>query len=101
MLLTIIKQILTVPGIDVIFIGPYDLSQSFGVTGNINAPIVQEAITKVINKTLFAGKKVGTVASNIEQAEKLIERGVNFLAVSSDYKMLGEMASKFIKEIRR
>lgn len=95
-----IEEIVKIPEIDVIFIGPYDLSQSLGVTGKINDPIVQGAIDKVIKAALDAGKTVGSVAGTVEMAKNWIERGVKFLAVSSDYKMIGEESKKFVSELK-
>jgi len=37
-----LNEILSVSGIDVIFIGPYDLSQSLGIPGEVNHPLVTE-----------------------------------------------------------
>ena len=55
-----IDEVLKVDGVDVIFIGPMDLSQSYGVPGKPSDPEVQAAIEMVTKKTLAAGKAVGT-----------------------------------------
>ena len=39
-----IGEILSVPGVDIIFVGPYDLSQSLGVPGDVDNPRVTEAM---------------------------------------------------------
>lgn len=54
-----IDEILTVPGIDVFFIGPSDLSQSMGHPGNAKAPVVAEAIAQTLAKIRAAGKVPG------------------------------------------
>lgn len=95
-----IEEIVNNKEIDVVFIGPYDLSQSLGVRGEINNPIVQDSIDKIIKATLDAGKTVGCIAGTVEMAQDLIKRGVKFLAVSSDYKMIGDMSKNFIKELK-
>ena len=41
------NDIISVPGVDVIFIGPYDLSQSLGVPGQIDHPLVEEKMLKL------------------------------------------------------
>nr|WP_295974581.1 aldolase/citrate lyase family protein [uncultured Bacillus sp.] len=43
-----IEEILSVPGIDIAFVGPYDLSSSMGLQGQPNHPDVQESCRKVI-----------------------------------------------------
>jgi 4-hydroxy-2-oxoheptanedioate aldolase len=45
-----IENIMEVDGIDIIFIGPYDLSQSLGVPGQINHPVVIEAMNDIVNR---------------------------------------------------
>jgi len=58
-----IDEILTVPGIDVFFIGPSDLSQSMGYPGNPKAPPVAEAISTTLRKIRAAGKVPGMPAT--------------------------------------
>ena len=42
-----VDQIVAVPGIDAVFVGPYDLSNSMGLVGQVNHPDVRAAIDKV------------------------------------------------------
>lgn len=58
-----IDEILTVPGIDVFFIGPSDLSQSMGFPGNAKAPPVADAIAATLQKIKAAGKVPGMPAT--------------------------------------
>lgn len=55
-----IDNILQVEGIDIVFIGPYDLSQSMGVPGQTNHPKVLEAMKMVEEKARYYNKIVGT-----------------------------------------
>ncbi len=43
-----IREILSVPGVDIIFVGPYDLSQSLGVPGDVDNPRVTEAMKTIV-----------------------------------------------------
>ena len=45
-----LDEILSVPGIDIIFIGPYDLSQSLGLPGNVHHPKVIEQMKLIVKK---------------------------------------------------
>lgn len=69
-----LDEVLKVDGIDVIFIGPMDLSQSYGVPGKITDPEVKAAIDTITAKTLAAGKAVGTTAASAEAAKALIAK---------------------------
>lgn len=75
-----LPEVLEVEGIDVIFIGPTDLSQAMGYPGRPNEPAVQEMIDRVIKQVQASGKAVGTICSSGEQAKRLIDRGVLYLA---------------------
>ena len=58
-----VEEILTVPGVDVFFIGPSDLSQSLGFPGNPKAPPVADAIADTLAKIRAAGKAPGMPAT--------------------------------------
>lgn len=96
-----LDEILKIDGVDVIFIGPMDLSQSYGVPGQIAHPEVQEAIKTITKKTLAAGKAVGTVAGTPEAACKLIEQGVQYVLLASDQGMIVKWGKNAVSEIRR
>ncbi|MCL5026658.1 MAG: aldolase/citrate lyase family protein [Chloroflexi bacterium] len=78
-----LPEIIRVPGVDIIQIGPSDLGQSLGYVGDSGAPLVHEYIDRIINTCLAAGKPVGIGASNVENARKLLARGVPFVNLSA------------------
>ena len=89
-----------VDGIDVIFIGPMDLSQSYGVPGSTADPEVKAAIETVTAKTLAAGKAVGTVAGTPEAAKNLIAKGVQYILLASDQGMIVKWGKNAVDQIR-
>lgn len=83
-----IDEIMAVPGIDVVFIGPNDLSHSFGERGRMT-PEVQAAMAKVLD----AGKRHGIPVGRTTNAAEIkghIEQGYRFFQATSE---LGFMAS--------
>ena len=96
-----LDEILSLEELDVIFIGPMDLSQSLGreVMGKRNHPELTAVIDHIIEKVNKAGKAVGTVADNLEMAEELIRKGVLYIPVSSDQGMIANMAENIMKNI--
>lgn len=74
-----LDEILAVPGIDVYFIGPADLAQSYGYPGRADHAEVQAAIDTIIRRTIAAGKVVGTNAPSGPAAAALRGRGVRYL----------------------
>jgi 4-hydroxy-2-oxoheptanedioate aldolase len=79
-----LDEILKVPGVDIIFIGPFDLSQAYGVIGQPNHPKVLEVIDGIIAKVRGAGKAVGIIASDAQSTKAWIKKGVQYFAISSD-----------------
>jgi 4-hydroxy-2-oxoheptanedioate aldolase len=79
-----LDTILAVEGIDVAFIGPYDLSQSLGFPGQLRHPCVERAMAEAIRKARDTGKYIGTYCDDADTAAKYRSIGVSYLTVSID-----------------
>lgn len=80
--------ILDVEGIDLVFLGPYDLSQSLGIAGQVTDERVVETMEEVCSRAQRAGKIVGTYADTPEQANRWVDIGVQYIAISVDAALL-------------
>lgn len=78
------EKVADVPGVDILFIGPYDLSQALGVPGEIEHPKVLEEMQKIIAVAKRKGKTIGVFADSPTQAQRWIEAGVQYIAYSVD-----------------
>ena len=74
-----IDEIAAVPGIDVLFVGPSDLSFSLGLRGNMNHPKVSEAMAKVLSAAKRHQKIPGCLATSREEIKKAIDQGFLFI----------------------
>ncbi|MBP2638784.1 MAG: hpcH [Firmicutes bacterium] len=72
-----VDAIAAVEEIDVIFLGPSDLSQSLGYPGATGHPVVQEAMNKAFTAIIQAGKTAGT-AGNFENATLCLDKGIRY-----------------------
>ncbi len=79
-----LDSILALDGLDVAFLGPYDLSQSLGVPGQVRHPVVREMMIQVVAKGKAAGKCIGTYCDDVSTACEWRSLGVRYLAVSVD-----------------
>lgn len=79
-----LESILSVEGIDFIFIGPYDLSQALGLPGEIYNPFVLDEIEKIINISRSKNKKIGIFTDTKEGLLKYKTLGVEMIAYSVD-----------------
>jgi 4-hydroxy-2-oxoheptanedioate aldolase len=79
-----IDSILQVEGIDIVFIGPYDLSQSMGVPGQTNHPKVLEAMKMITEKANHYNKIVGTFIETPSDLKIWKDLGLLYLSYKVD-----------------
>ena len=79
-----LDEILGVDGVDILFIGPYDLSQSLGIPGQVNDPIVVEEMKKIVAKAKKKNKVIGTFVDTPQDLVMWRELGVKYLSYSVD-----------------
>ena len=77
-----IDEIAAVDGVDVIFIGPIDLSHSLGVAGDFKHPDVQAAIDRVAAALVGAKPAFGIMVSNVSDAHLWRERGARYITTT-------------------
>jgi 4-hydroxy-2-oxoheptanedioate aldolase len=75
-----VEEIAAVPGIDVLFVGPADLSASLGVVGQSDHPRVLEATERTARAARAAGIHWGCPVGSAEQFVALREQGATFFA---------------------
>lgn len=88
-----IEAIAAVPGIDAIFVGPYDLSASMGKPGQVRDPEVQTAIRRVRDAALKAGRRLGIYCSDAESARDFVRQGFTLIGMSTDLNYLSQSAA--------
>lgn len=91
-----LDEILNVEGFDILFVGPYDLSQSLGIPGQVDHPRMKELMQEVSQKAKAKGKRLGTFADTIKTARDFYQQGFEYLSYSVDINIFLE-ASRNIK----
>jgi len=81
-----IDEILSVDGIDGVFIGPYDMSGSYGIPGQVDAPCMKKAFEKVAKSCIKHGKFSGQhiVVPTQENVKDAVRQGYTFIALGMD-----------------
>lgn len=92
-----IDDILSVQGIDGVLIGPYDLSGSMDILGDVGHPDVQGAIATVKESCINAGIPCGIFVMNPEDVKKQVESGCSFVAMGIDTAVLRSTATERLK----
>lgn len=93
------EELLSIPGIDAVMIGPVDLSISLGVPGDFMHPKMIDAMEKVRDSCLRYNVAPGTQTRNLALAKYWRERGMLFLGCSSETAMLLEKATEIAKAL--
>ena len=83
-----IDAIIAAPGIDVVFAGPQDLSHSYGVPGDAANPLVQDAITAMLQAARRRNIAAGLFVATIDEAKKRIDQGFSYLLFGTDHSLL-------------
>jgi 2-keto-3-deoxy-L-rhamnonate aldolase RhmA len=93
-------DILEVKGIDSVFIGPYDLSASMGLTGQVSHPEVLGTIRLVKDKCRKAGMPYGIYSSTTDDMVSEIKTGCTFLLTGVDANMLLNSYADLLKKLK-
>jgi 2-dehydro-3-deoxyglucarate aldolase/4-hydroxy-2-oxoheptanedioate aldolase len=94
-----LDELMSVPGVDCVMVGPADLSISLGVPGDFVHPKMVEAIEQVRDACLRHGLIPGIHNRSTELAQFWKERGMKFIGCSNDTAMLFDRASEIIKKL--
>ena len=94
-----LDPLLEMPGLDVISLAPFDLSQALGVTGQIDHPLVVETVAEACRKAQGHGKVICFFADEPSAAGPWLERGVRWLTATVDAHMIYTAARRFVVEL--
>ena len=94
-----VEAIATTPGIDGLFVGPYDMSASLGLIGQIDHPEIKAALRTVIDTAHRVGIGCGlhVVHPNQHAIEEAFNEGYTFAALGVDMIFLGQAARESVK----
>lgn len=95
-----IEEIVKVPGLDAIFVGPYDLSASMGKVGQLDDPEVVAAVAHVAKTALAAGLALGYFATSPSAVAPRIAEGFTLLACGVDTLFLRQGAESMVQALR-
>ncbi|MEE9432231.1 MAG: aldolase/citrate lyase family protein [Melioribacteraceae bacterium] len=96
-----LTELLTVPGIDGVIIGPHDLSCSMGIPEEYNNPVFEEAVTKIIEECNSRNLGIGIhLSEEPEQQIKWANVGANIILHSSDISLFNKKLTNDITKIK-
>jgi len=95
-----LDAILATPGIDTLMIGPYDLSGSMGILGQITDPKVVAVIEQVVARAVEVGMPVGFAGCPQDAMADWFEKGVSWFSLNGDFGLLYASAKASLDEAR-
>ncbi|MEE3368386.1 MAG: aldolase/citrate lyase family protein [Planctomycetota bacterium] len=97
-----LDEIVTIPGLDSLVVGPNDLSGSMGMLGQIDHPRVLEAIKQIAEKAHAAGLYVGLgMGAAIDYALDVRKLGVDWVQCGNDFEYMIRFADQLYGDIRQ
>ncbi len=95
-----VEEIVRVPGISAVLIGPFDLSGSLGLLGQTTHPEVESRIETVRAACEEAKVPLGIFAVDAPTARRYIERGFRLITCASDLTFMQRGAGEALRAIR-
>lgn len=92
-------DIVGTPGLDAVFIGPYDLSQSMGIPGQVRDPSLRQAMVDIVALCQEVGVVVGTFAGNMPDLEHWLGAGIRYFWYSTDNLMFASQSRAMVADV--
>lgn len=95
-----IEEIAAVDGVDMLFIGPYDLSGSIGKPGAFEDPEVKALFEEARDKIKASGTWLGCISSGAERSRDMFEEGFDFLLCASETSLVAAAADDLLDQLK-
>lgn len=95
-----VESIAGLDGVDVLFVGPGDLSTALGVAGQLTNPHYLDALDAVVRAATSHGKAAGILAADATEAADLAARGFRLIAIASDAVLLNRSFRQMFETAR-
>ena len=96
-----VEEIAAVDGIDVLFVGPSDLSYSMGIFREFDHPRFRTAIERVVAAADAAGKTAGIFLTAVDQIPAALADGFRMIGIGSDGGFMMQAAKQTLAEARK
>jgi 2-dehydro-3-deoxyglucarate aldolase/4-hydroxy-2-oxoheptanedioate aldolase len=96
-----VEAIAAVPGVDVLWLGHFDLSNFIGIPGDFANPVFQDAIRRIAGAAKRHGKAAGYMAASAALGREYLGHGFRMIATGTDQGMLQEATRAMLDGMRR
>lgn len=95
-----LEEIAALDGVDVLFIGPSDLSMELGIFGELDHSLFKDALQTTVSAARKAGKATGILIPNPEEFAAYHEMGIRMIACGSDATFVSQGANNMMKALK-
>jgi 4-hydroxy-2-oxoheptanedioate aldolase len=96
-----LDDIANLEGVDVLFIGPADLTMELGIFSEFDHPVFLDAVRRTVSAANKAGKATGILFFNPDEYKKYHEMGIRFIACGSDGSFVASGAKQIADKLAR
>jgi 2-keto-3-deoxy-L-rhamnonate aldolase RhmA len=96
-----VEAIAAVPGVDVLWLGHFDLSNFLGIPGQFSSPVFQDAIRRIVAAAKKHGKAAGYMAASAALGKEYLGHGFRMIATGTDQGMLQEATRAMLDGMRK
>ena len=96
-----LAAIATTPGVDVLWVGHFDLSQSLGIPGQFQHPKFLDALKLVVDTAHQHGLGAGIQPGSLAQAQEWLETGFNVISYNGDLYVYLEAMTQAVAGLRK
>lgn len=93
-----LDEIASVEGVDLLFVGPQDLTLSLGLLDDRRNPAVREAMRRVVSVCEAHDKIPGTLVIDADEKRSAVDLGFRFISLASDVRFLIDGAKSYLAE---
>jgi 4-hydroxy-2-oxoheptanedioate aldolase len=94
-----VDEIAATDGVDVVFVGPTDLSQAYGVTGETSHPLLVDAYDRIAEAVADSPAALGVLVADEDGARRWRDRGACYIAITIDA-LLARRARAFLEAVQ-
>jgi len=96
-----IDDILVVPGVDVLWVGHFDLSLDLGIIGQFQHPKMVEALKLIADAARRHGKAAVMQPANLVQAREWLDLGFNVMSCAADFFFYVDALKQYVADVRK
>lgn len=95
-----LTAIASTPGVDVLFVGDFDLMQSMGIVGQFDSARFTGALERVVAAASANGKFAGIQPASVTQARHAVSMGYRVISMGHDTGVYGNALRSMAQEVR-